>query len=185
MIKKTSYYSILFLLITFQVSLLYSQYTPGVTYYGANNYIEYHAGDIPIIISVPHGGYLKPTSIPDRSCSGCITGIDGRTQEIAYELDSALRNVFGGMPHIIINKLSRIKLDANREIVEASQGDTASEAAWHEFHNFIQAAKNKCKSDFGSALYIDLHSHGHPKQRIELGYLITRTELQNSNASLG
>lgn len=175
---------LIFSILIFATTIARAQFTPGQTAYGTNNYIEYIPGDIPIIISVPHGGYLTPTSIPDRSCTGCVTGIDGKTQEVAYELDSALRNVFGGIPHIIINKLGRIKLDANREIVEAAQGDPAAEIAWHEFHGFIQTAKNKCKADFGSALYIDLHSHGHTKQRIELGYLITRTELQNTDATL-
>lgn len=175
---------LIFGILIFASTITSAQYTPGQTVFGTNNYIEYIPGNIPIIISVPHGGYLVPTSIPDRSCSGCVTGIDGWTQEVAYELDTALRNVFGGIPHIIINKLRRIKLDANREIVEAAQGDPAAEIAWHEFHDFIQTAKNKCKTDFGSALYIDLHSHGHPIQRIELGYLITRTDLQNTNATL-
>ncbi len=158
-----------------------AQFTLGTTAYGTNNYIEYIPGNIPIIISVPHGGYLEPASIPDRSCSGCVTVTDSWTQEIAYDLDSALRNVFGGIPHIIINKLDRIKLDANREIVEAALGDPAAELAWAEYHDFIQAAKNKCKADFGSAIYIDLHAHGHPIQRIELGYLISKTELQSTD----
>lgn len=161
-----------------------AQYTPGITEYGTNNYIEYIPGNIPIIISVPHGGYLEPATIPDRSCSGCVTVSDSWTQEVAYELDTAIRNVFGGYPHIIINKLDRIKLDANREIVEAAQGDPAAELAWAEYHEYIQAAKDKCKADFGSAIYIDLHAHGHPIQRIELGYLITKTELQNTDPML-
>lgn len=162
----------------------HAQYTPGQVFAGTDGYIEYYPGNIPVIISAPHGGDLEPLLIPDRNCSGCVTGKDGSTMEIAYELDSAIQSVFGGYPHIIINRLHRVKLDANREIVEAAQGDPSAEIAWGEYHEFIQAAKDQCKTDFGTALYIDLHAHGHPIQRIELGYLVTKTELQFSNMYL-
>lgn len=161
-----------------------AQYQADSTYFGLNNYIEYHAGDLPIIISAPHGGYLEPASIPDRVCGGCVTGRDSWTEELAYKIDSTVRVVFGGTAHIIINKLARKKLDANREIVEAAVGDPNAEIAWNEYHNFIQAAKDSCIAQYGSAIYIDLHSHGHIKQRIELGYLLTKTELQLTDASL-
>lgn len=172
------------LLALLSTSWAHAQYAPGQTYFGTNDYIEYHAGDLPIIVSAPHGGYLEPATIPDRSCSGCVTGRDSRTEEMIYQIDSAVQVLFGGHPHIIINKLARVKLDANREIVEASQGDPASETAWAEYHNFIQAAKDSARAQFGSALYIDLHGHGHTIQRLELGYLITRTELQQTDAVL-
>jgi predicted outer membrane repeat protein len=161
-----------------------AQYTPGQVFTGTDGYIEYYPGNIPVIISAPHGGDLEPLLIPDRNCSGCVTGKDGWTLEVAYELDSAIQSVFGGYPHIIINRLHRRKLDANREIVEAAQGDPSAEIAWGEYHEFIQAAKDKCNEDFGTALYIDLHAHGHPIQRIELGYLLTKPELQFSNMYL-
>lgn len=159
-------------------------YLPGNAYFGANDYIEYHAGNLPIIISAPHGGSLTPSFIPDRACGNCVTVKDTWTEELAYEIDSAIRVVFGGYPHIIINKLSRKKLDANREIVEAALGNSVAEAAWYEYHNFMQAAKDSCVAQFGSAIYIDLHAHGHAKQRIELGYLLNRTELQAANGTL-
>ena len=170
------------LLLCMQAS--YSQYTPGQAYFGSNDYIEYYAGDLPIIISAPHGGYLSPESIPDRDCDGCVTTRDQYTEELSYLIRDALKNVFGKDPHIIINKLARTKLDANREIVEAAQGNPDAETAWHEFHEFIQASKDSCVAQYGSAIYIDLHAHGHDIQRIELGYLLTKTELQNSDEIL-
>mgnify|MGYP000111972208 CR=1 FL=1 len=157
------------------------QYQSGTSYFGTNNYIEYHAGDLPIIISAPHGGYIEPSGIPDRSCSSCVTVRDGGTEEISYDLDSAIQQVFGGRAHIIINKLARKKLDANREIGQAAMGNTQAETAWHEYHQFIQAAKDSCVAKYGTALYIDLHAHGHPNQRIELGYLLRSSQLRLPN----
>jgi N-formylglutamate amidohydrolase len=175
---------LLSLALPFSFSLLIGQYTPGQTYFGTDNFIEYHAGDLPIIVSAPHGGYLSPGTIPNRNCSACVTVRDSRTEEMAYQIDSAIQVLFGGHPHIIINKLARTKLDANREIVEAAQGNAQAETAWTEYHSFIQSAKNQARGAFGSVLYIDLHGHGHTIQRLELGYLLSRAELQNSNADL-
>ena len=174
----------LFILSTTTFFSSQAQYSPGQIYFGVDSFIEYRAGDLPIIVSAPHGGYLEPVTIPDRNCSGCVTGRDSRTEEMAYELDSAVKVVFGGHPHVIVNKLARIKLDANREIVEAAQGNTQAEAAWYEYHQFIQAAKDSAIAEYGTALFIDLHGHGHTIQRIELGYLLSRSELQLPNTTL-
>jgi hypothetical protein len=42
-------------------------YVPGQTYFGRNNCIGYHAGNLPNIISVPHGAHELPAEIPDRT----------------------------------------------------------------------------------------------------------------------
>lgn len=157
-------------------------YVPGDSYFGENSYIEYIAGDLPIILSAPHGGSLKPDDIPDRSYGS--VGRDMNTQELARSIQSAIHNRTGGYPHIIINRLHRVKLDANREIVEAAQGDAEAEQAWHDFNDFIETAKQKVIDDYGSGFYIDLHGHGHEIQRLELGYLLSRSDLALSDVAL-
>ena len=159
-------------------------FLPGQSYFGTNNYIEYRAGNLPIIISAPHGGYLVPASIPDRSCPNCVVIADAFTQETVMQLDTVIRQYLGGYPHIIINKLARKKLDANREIVEAALGNPAAELAWAEYHAYIQTAKDSLIAQYGTALYIDLHGHGHTIQRLEIGYLLNKTTLQMSDAAL-
>ncbi|MFK7972517.1 MAG: choice-of-anchor Q domain-containing protein [Bacteroidia bacterium] len=175
---------LLSLAILFLNAFSYAQYTAGQTYFGTNNYIEYQAGSLPIIISAPHGGDMYPATIPDRSCTGCVTGNDTRTMEVVRELADALEVMFGQRPHIIINRLARIKLDANRAIGDAALGNMDAETAWAEYHTFIQAAKDSNRAQYGTALYIDMHGHGHPKQRIEYGYLMGGALLRNSDAFL-
>jgi N-formylglutamate amidohydrolase len=159
-------------------------YTVGNRYFGRNNYIEYRAGNLPIIITAPHGGRLEPTAIPDRNCATCTTVMDGNTMELAYQIDTAIQQAFGCFPHIVVNQLHRIKLDANREIVEAALGNTDAETAWREWHNFIQNAKNQAKNAFGRGLLIDLHGHGHTVQRLEIGYISTDADLRLSDSVL-
>ncbi len=176
---------IVVLLIFFFASSSFSQiYTPGETYFGENEYIEFKAGNLPIIISAPHGGGLEPVEIPDRDCAGCVYVRDSRTQELIRQMSDAIFEEFGCYPYIIINRLHRRKLDANREIGDAADGDPMAEQAWAEFHDFIQAAKDSITQNFGRGLYLDLHGHGHDIQRLELGYRISRSELQMTDGEL-
>ncbi len=177
----------LFLLALFSLTSFYCHsqtYEAGETYFGHLDYIEYKAGNLPIIISAPHGGNLEPNSIPDRDCGGCVYVQDANTQDLIRDMYDAIVSLFGCYPHVIINRLHRRKLDANREIVEAADGDPNSEDAWEDFQGFIEAAKDSVENRFTKGLYIDLHGHGHDIQRLELGYRLTKSELQLDDSEL-
>ena len=159
-------------------------FIPGNTYIDATGYVEYRAGNLPIVISAPHGGYLEPSSIPDRSCTGCITGRDSFTQEVSDGVYNSIVAETGCYPHLIINLLHRKKFDANRDVQDAADGDPTVIQTWSNYHNFIDAAKTQVAQDYGSGTFYDMHGHGHTIQRIELGYLLSRTELQQSDSYL-
>lgn len=159
-------------------------FVPGQSYFGADNYIEYVAGNMPIILSAPHGGLLAPASIPDRDCSGCSNVNDFNTQELARALASALHEKTGCWPHLVINRLHRRKLDANRDLPEAADGNPTAGQAWTDFHNFLGGAKNDVAWTFGKGFYVDLHGHVHNVQRLELGYLLYADELRLPDDSL-
>ncbi|MBL7993239.1 MAG: T9SS type A sorting domain-containing protein [Candidatus Kapabacteria bacterium] len=154
-----------------------TMFIPGQTYFGTNNYIEYTAGNVPIIITASHGGDMSPSEIPTRNCPQCVTTADAATQELVRTVGGSFQRIFGCSPHIIINRLHRRNLDANREIVEAAQGNLQAERAWNEFHLFIDSAKQAVIRSFGRGLYLDVHGHGHSIQRLELGYLLRDNEL--------
>jgi hypothetical protein len=159
-------------------------YEVGQVYYGVNDYIEYRPGTLPLIISIPHGGYLTPEEISDRDCDGCTYVNDGFTQELGYELYQAIFEQVGCYPHLIINHLDRRKLDGNRNIGEAADGDALAEQAWLDFHTFISAAKTCVTDVYGKGFFVDLHGHGHSVQRIEYGYLLFEEELAFEDAVL-
>ena len=156
----------------------------GTTYRGTSQFLEFTPGDLPVIISAPHGGTLEPSSIPDRDAPGAVTVRDAATDDLALEMDDALVAVAGGAPHIIVMHLHRIKLDANREIGEAAEGNRAAEIAWREYHGFIDAAREHVAAEHGRGLYIDMHGHGHEIARLELGYLLSASELARDAAAL-
>ena len=157
-------------------------YVAGEVYFGRNDYIEYRAGDLPVILSAPHGGLLEPSEIPDRTWG--TTAHDRRTEELARAISSAISARMGGYPHIIICHLHRRKLDANRAIQEAAQGNQWAEKAWYEYHDFILAAKAAVAEEHGSGFYIDLHGHGHKIQRLELGYMLSASDLTLPDTAL-
>jgi N-formylglutamate amidohydrolase len=159
-----------------------ADYQPGKTYFGRNHYIEYLAGDLPLILSAPHGGREKPDELPDRE-QGTFA-FDTNTQELARAIAEELQRRTSHWPHVIICRVHRRKIDCNREISEGAAGNPLTEQAWREFQAFVDAAQADVAKQQGRGLYIDLHGHGHAEQRLELGYLHSADQLALSDAEL-
>jgi hypothetical protein len=142
-----------------------------------DTYVEYLKGNMPLIISVPHGGYEKTDSIPERM-GHYAKNQDIYTIEIAYIIYDRVFELYGRHPHIIINHLHRTRLDANRNIKEAAGGNKDAERIWTIYHGFIDSIANVLTAEYGKGLFIDLHGHRHKLERMELGYLLSAEELQ-------
>jgi hypothetical protein len=157
-------------------------YEPGKIYFGRSNYVEYLAGDLPVILSAPHGGRERPDEIPDRK-EGTFA-FDTNTQELARAVRQEFFERTGHYPHVILCRLQRKKVDCNREIKEAAAGNPHAEQAWREFQGYIESARKAVVAKSGRGFYIDLHGHGHKEQRLELGYLHSRDTLKKSDEEL-
>lgn len=169
------------------VSIFYQQYV-GDT----RQYIEYIEGDLPIIISAPHGGVKlsgstvggtfyadNDNTLPDRSCG--VNERDDNTDILVREIQNEIFNLTGCYAYVVINNLHRSKLDPNREINEATCGDQDAEDHWNAFHNFLDQASNDVETKWGKGLFIDLHGQSHSIARVELGYNVSSNQLNNSN----
>lgn len=160
----------------------------GESYFGRSNYVEYLPGTLPVIISAPHGGGLTPAEIPDRVRTAAnkdfVTVRDGGTVELAMALRRSFYDYFGAYPHVVICHLRRTKVDCNRDAEEGAGGNPLSLQAWNEFHGFINSSSNQVVTAHSNGFYIDLHGHGHPIKRLELGYLLKSMQLTNYDAAL-
>ena len=149
--------------------------TPGTAYFGTARYIEYVAGDLPIVLTSPHGGRLRPAAVADRKEG--VTDMDANSQELARALAAAFHARTGAHVHLVASHLHRSKLDPNREIKEAAQGEPAAELAWREFHVSISGALAAAVARHGFAFLVDIHGHSHPIARLELGYALSSPQL--------
>jgi hypothetical protein len=160
--------------------------------------IEYIAGDVAsrLILAAPHGGTTQPSimkartadydygTLPtnpyntDRSFSGTT---DSRTKELTLAIADTITKITGIRPHVIINHLHRNRLDANRFKEVATQNGLYANPSWDQFHAYIDAAKATINASHSSGLFIDVHGHAHTPQRIEVGYLLTKTQLANTS----
>lgn len=99
-----------FLAIGFPVCTLASV---GVSEFSETGYIEFIPGNIPVVISVPHGG-REILSSQYIICGEHTT--DPYTDELALKIKDAFYQRWNGAcPYIIINHLRRNYLDANRD----------------------------------------------------------------------
>lgn len=157
----------------------------GATYLDARSWVQYTAGDAPLVLISPHGGLLSPGELPDRSCDGCVTANDTNTQLLARAIVDTFAARTGRRPHLVVNLLHRRKFDANREVIEATSGNTAQlRGTWEWMHAAVDTAKADVARRWQRGLVIDLHGHAHAIPRVELGYLLTATQLRLDDAAL-
>ena len=91
-------------------------------------------------------------------------------QELARRLRSEIYHLTGKAPHLVICHLHRSKLDANREINQATFGNPIAKRAYNDFHGFIRKARKAVK---GAAILFDIHGQRHKYGWIDLGYVIS------------
>lgn len=157
----------------------------------------YLAGNLPILITVPHGGSIyatvpssDPRYLPDRSSfCGANTATDAYTVELALAIKNEIQAVLGGYPHMIVNRLPRKKIDQNRALTEECNPSARPRGAkaWNDFHmNLKGKAVDTIMAQYGKGLYIDLH--GKPDNYgadVHIGYHLTSTDLiYNSDTNL-
>ena len=148
-----------------------------------SEFIEYSKGNIPVILISVHGGTLMPEWLSDRSCPGAVTVKDDNTYELAKETQEAL-SLIEASPYVVLNKMSRKKIDLNRSLEDSNCGDRSTEEYWDLFHKKVLEYRQEIETLFGKGLVLDLHGHGHSIQRIELGYLLSKSNLSENDESL-
>ena len=163
--------------------------------------IEYIAGDAnsQLILTAPHGGSTRPAYMRTRTESYTYGTLpvdtystdtsfsdtpDLKTKELALEIAADVQAQTGIRPHVILNYLHGAKLDANRRVEVAAQGDQNAIDAWNAFHEFIDDAKATATAN-GEVLLLDIHGNGHDPQRTEVGYLIRRDQFTTNYSTLG
>lgn len=155
------------------------KYKSGDVLVDKERWVEVIKGDMPLVLSVPHGGSFHDEQIPDRDCPDIgrvIKGIDRNTKELAMAMQEHFYKKYKKRPYVVIANLSRRKVDQNREINLATCNDAVGMKAWHSYHDAVTAVLEYTKQ-YGQVFFVDVHGHGHKVQRLELGYSLTTKQL--------
>jgi len=158
------------------------EFKAGDHYFGRSNYVEYIAGDLPVIIAAPHGGREKPENIPDRIIG--TFAFDTNTQELARAIAAEFKERTGGTPHVVLCRISRRKVDCNRAVAEGAQKHPLATMAWEDYHAFLERARAEVVRQHGRGFFLDVHGHGHAEQQVEIGYLHSRALLSQPDSAL-
>ena len=158
------------------------KYTPGDIITDSQGYISYRVGNTPIIITVPHDGTLNPSTFPDRA--GALARAENTrkiAEQFAYFFNA---NSNGLYPHIIYNNVSRNKLDPDLNQMDGAQGNSYANLSYGTYHSFLQTAIDSVEAYFDAGILLNLVEHNHSNQRVELGYLLSASDLDLTNLQL-
>jgi hypothetical protein len=155
---------------------------PAASAQDATPYVEIIPGKLPIIFTAPHGGTLKPAEAKNRTFGKTV--IDANTAPLTDLIADALNERYGARPHVVKCLLHRSKVDCNRELEEAAQGDPLAVATWKRFHGAAEEMRKQVIRQHGAGLLLDIHGQRHEERRVELGYLITGAQLNQSDEAL-
>ena len=154
-----------------------------ISFQSWDDFIENRQGNIPLMIISVHGGSLDPNWIKTRTCDEATIVKDSYTREVALKIESQLK-IYGYNPYIVLNDLHRKKLDLNRSLIKSNCGDSTTKPYWNLFHEQVNNYRTEIQNKFGSGLVIDIHGQSHEEQRIELGYLLSSSELKMDNSTI-
>lgn len=123
-------------------------------------------GNIPVLLSAPHGGKVKPLNTVERVGLDYKTSSDANTIEILLEVSKELQNIWG-IPYHVYTNIHRSRLDVNREIEEALGQNGCLVNNYLDYHSFIKFTS----AAIGEKLFvIDIHGHTHEEEMVEIGY---------------
>jgi len=132
-------------------------------------------GELPIILSAPHGGQESvPGAEPrkgeglERKPGGFVTARDTVTEELAQEVADAVALRFGKPPYSVVSKAHRKYLDPNRAPAAAYEGD-AAQAVYDAYHAALEDACREVQARFHTGLLLDLHGQGSAKDTVFRG----------------
>lgn len=171
-------------IILFICSYACKEEVPEIIKPDAATFIEFKEGNMPLILTVSHGGNERPKWISDRVCPDAVNVQDEFTLELAQEIVEAFAVNGTYKPYVILNKLHRSKVDLNRNRLDGTCGDPNSEKAYDAFHGYVRDAKTRIEQHFSKGILVDIHGHGHEIQRIELGYLLYEEELRETDDAI-
>lgn len=135
-------------------------------------------GSMPIILTAPHGGHaaipaVEPRRVQDGApgpWGGVHTGADSSTDVLAAGIAAELRKLTGQDPYLVVARLARKYIDANRP-PELGLDDPRARPYYDYYHRSIRRFVDEVRARYPSGLLIDVHGQGKDPDVIMRGTL--------------
>lgn len=132
-------------------------------------------GDLPVVISAPHGGNLEIPGVPPRKGDGLEAGPagfrvvrDGGTEELALEVARQLAERMKGRPSFVISRVHRRYVDFNRP-PEIAVEHAQARVVYVQYHTAVADAVRTIREKHGLGLLIDIHGQGSSAETVYRG----------------
>ncbi len=132
----------------------------------SSDLVAIQEGQLPIILSAPHGGMGTIPGVPERKGeglatgpSGFFTGRDTGTEELALQIGKAIEAKMGKKPHFVIARFHRKYIDANRP-PEIAYESPKAKPVYDAYHAALARACKEVQEKFGRGLLLDVHGQG-------------------------
>lgn len=138
-------------------------------------FVRTQMGELPIILSAPHGGRLDVPNVDVRKGEGLATGGSGfvvnrdtGTEELAQQVAAVIEKRFGKKPYFVIARSHRKYLDPNRP-PEIAYEDPDAKPVYDAYHAALQSSCREVQQKFHKGLLLDLHGQGMAKDTVFRG----------------
>lgn len=121
--------------------------------------VHIQRGDLPIILSAPHGGRREVPGIEPRKGKDVRlfrTLTDAWTDPLTEKLAAEIEKQTGKRPYLVIAKFHRKFIDANRPAKFAYESDKAK-ATYDAYHAALAEARREIITRWGRGLLLDIH----------------------------
>jgi hypothetical protein len=150
----------------------------------AERFVTVIQGDLPIILSAPHGGRDRLPGLADRTppppdqakkfaaWGGFVGGAgDTGTLEIAERVADRLKARFGKSPYLVVNRAQRRYLDANRpaELAYDLPGANGPKEIHDAYHKALATMRQDVIRRFGRGIVLDIHGQASEKGTVFRG----------------
>ena len=143
--------------------------------FAATDFVSVQKGDLPIILSAPHGGLQPIPGVPERAGEGLkkggagfFAGRDENTELLAAAIARALESRLGKKPYFVIAKMHRKFVDANRPPEIAVEHPRAREV-YDAYRGALAQFCDEVHARFGRGLLIDVHGQASARDTVFRG----------------
>ncbi|MCX7044140.1 MAG: hypothetical protein NTX50_01470 [Candidatus Sumerlaeota bacterium] len=148
----------------------------------ANDFIAVQKGNLPIILSAPHGGQKDIPGVDPRKGEGLekgprgfVASRDSNVDQLAFELSAALERKLGKKPYYVVAKFHRKYIDANRP-AEIAVEDAKARTVYDGYHGALGNYCTEAVREFGYGLALDIHGQGTSSNTVFRGTQGGRTD---------